>query len=689
MGRPRIHASDTERRRAQNERRKESRRLQPSHKLPVFLGIDGEGSGRGAEHAYVLLGAGDSAVSDVSGLGFGAIAGFLYSQFRSRPNAVWCGFFLGYDFTQWLKLLPEHKARRLFKPELRARRPVLNTDTGELESDPRGPFPVTWEGWEFDLLGMKRFKLRPEAGGAWMYINDAGPFFQASLLSVIDPAKWDVPVVTEAEYELVKRGKDNRDSAILDHDMVRYNALENEILSRLMDRLARGFAKAGVFLDKDQWFGPGQAASAWMAKAGVPDREMVHQAVTRNRPVRNPLDLGRLSYYGGWFEIFAHGLIPGTSWEYDINSAYPHIISRLPCLLHGSWFVDNTGISDPRPDSYRLVHASVLGRDPVCGAMLYRDKDHRISRPASSSGWYWEHELAAGMRAGVIYQVNIKEGVRYDPCGCRPPLRGVAGLYAERLRVGKDTPEGKTLKLLYNSIYGKFAQSIGEPRYGNALYASLITAGCRTLILDAIATHPEGTNALLMVATDGIYFRSRHPALPVSADLGSWSESAKENLLLFKPGVYWDDNTRERIRDGRDPHFKARGISAKAFAESLAAIDAAFARWDGVHRSSSGLPGRVWPAVKFTSSFSMVTCQQAIQRGRWDTAGSVDSIELVQDSDPSGKRGGLVNAGGIWRSFPHPGGEESVPYDKAFGQPDPDEYGITDDGTVRDSWKLR
>jgi hypothetical protein len=48
-----------------------------------------------------------------------------------------------------------------------------------------------------------------------------------------------------------------------------------------------------------------------------------------------------------------------------------------------------------------------------------------------------------------------------------------------------------------------------------------------------------------------------------------------------------------------------------------------------------------------------------------------------------------VNAGGIWRSFPHPGGEESVPYDKAFGQPDPDEYGITDDGTVRDSWKLR
>src|SRR6185312_6510244 len=53
---------------------------------------------------------------------------------------------------------------------------------------------------------------------------------------------------------------------------------------------------------------------------------------------RTPLlDAARSSYYGGWFEIFAHGHIPEVTWEYDINSAYPAIISRLPCLSHGRW----------------------------------------------------------------------------------------------------------------------------------------------------------------------------------------------------------------------------------------------------------------------------------------------------------------------------------------------------------------
>lgn len=683
MGRPRIYADDAERRRAQNERRKAERTARPYRRTPVFRGIDGEGTGRGGEHKYVLLGCGPEPAENPGGLDFSAIASHLYSQFKAHPDTVWCGFFLGYDFTQWLKLLPQHKAERLFHPEMRPRNPVLNKETGELEDNPLGPWPVTWDGWEFDILGMKRFKLRPEfpADSKWMYICDAGSFFQASLLSVINPASWSEPVVTEDEYAQIKAGKEHRDSASLDDDMRRYNALENDVLSRLMGRLARGFAKAGVHLDKDQWFGPGQAAAAWMASNGVPDGEMVHQAVTRNRAIRNPLDTGRMSYYGGWFEIFAHGHIPGTTWEYDINSAYPYIISRLPCLLHGNWELDDAPIRIGHDDSpIRLVHAAVLGKDPVCGAMLHRDKDHRISRPHSTSGWYWESELSAGISAGVIDDVQVLSGIRYLPCDCKPPLRGVAGLYEERLRVGKDTPEGKAYKLLYNSIYGKFAQSIGKPRFGNSIYASLITSGTREMILDAIATHPEGTNALLMVATDGLYFRSRHPALRTSQALGTWSETRKENLLLFKPGVYWDDDTRKRIGSGRDPRFKARGISSKAFAHKLAEIDTAFSRWDGTGD---------WPSVTFESGFSMVTCQQALQRGRWDTAGTVTDVWLDQDSDPSAKRlCPPYRDRDIWRTRVHPGGQESVPYDKTFGQPDPYEYGINDDGTVLDSWRL-
>ena len=54
-----------------------------------------------------------------------------------------------------------------------------------------------------------------------------------------------------------------------------------------------------------------------------------------------------------------------------------------------------------------------------------------------------------------------------------------------------------------------------------------------------------------MVATDGVYFTSKHPTLPISKDkLGLWEETEISGLTLMKPGVYWHDRTREQIRKG-------------------------------------------------------------------------------------------------------------------------------------------
>lgn len=701
MPRPRKYDSEQERRQAQNDRRK-AEKASPAKTVREFVGVDGEGTGEWKNHTYVLLGIADVQTTDTDGLKFEKIAESLWAQFLAHPNFVFAGFFLGYDFCQWFRSLPEERSRMLFHPEMRKRRPKkIDRETGEiLEENPLGPFPVRYKGWEFDLLGMKRFKLRKEGTAEWMYINDAGPFFQASFLRVIDPEEWgNDPVVTQEEYEKIKEGKDRRDVAVLDDNMRLYNALENAVLPRVLERMDKGLQRAGVYLKKDQWFGPGQAAQAWLAHIRAPTGKMVRDALANNGTNRDILYTGRMSYYGGWFEIFAHGHIPSISWEYDINSAYPYIAASLPCLLHGRWSKDESPVhADIRRSEYRLVHARVSGSDPVCGSMLHRRTNHSILRPSRTQGWYWESELAAGIRAGIIDDVEVLEGMRYEPCGCSPPLRGLAGLYDERLRVGKNTPEGKAFKLIYNSVYGKFAQSIGNPKYGNSIYASLITSGCREMIVDAIGTHPEGTNALVMVATDGVYFRSKHSGLALGSAMGQWEENQKKNLTLFKPGVYWDASVRQRIADGRDPRFKSRGISARAFAGQLSRIDAEFSSWG----RNASVAIRDFPKVTFTNGFSMITCLQALQRGKWHLAGTLGhepndicngcgGAHLIQDSDPVSKRRGLYRTGDIWRSRPwETGGAdiESVPYDRAFGQPDPDEYGITDDGTVLDGWRI-
>lgn len=646
------HASTTRRNNARDARRH-------AHQVE-FCGVDGEGD----DDTYLLLGVGGRHAAWPRGPEtIDDIFTFLWDCFLAAPRAVYCGFYLSYDFNMWLKMLPRERAERLLTDQ------GVATRQRRVKNGNPDPFPARYRDWEFDMLGNgKRFKLRRAGAGTWMYVNDAGPFFGTSLLKAIDPAAWPDPVVTPAEYDALVQGKARRDRVVLGEQLIAYNALENDVLARLLARLNAGLTAMGVRLRRDQWYGPGQAAQQWMA-AQRPLRRAV-TAVREHYPPALQQAL-RASYYGGRFEIAAHGIVPGQSWEYDINSAYPAAIAALPCAC-GSW---RHGTAKPPPrGGMVLVHGRAEGGSPHLGGLPYRRANGDILFPNVTVGWYWAHEVRAARRAGLVQYADVDEWWAYRPCGHPPPLAAIAGLYERRLAAGKNTPEGKACKLVYNSVYGKFAQSVGEPRFASALYASLITAACRAQVLDAIATHPGKAAAVLMIATDGVYFAGPHPGLPVSGRLGEWEAAEHGRLTLFKPGVYWDDAARQRIREGRDVAFKARGISARDFSAKIGEVDEEFALW----------PPASWPKVTFTASFAQVSCKQALAETRqrpWaykSRAGKViRDFQMVQDSDPSVKRDVSVMrfAGGAWRSRPHRRGPdnhgESTPYERKFGF-DPD-----------------
>jgi hypothetical protein len=546
------------------------------------------------------------------------------------------------------------------------------------------PFPVYIDGshedakWEVDILGMKRFQLRPgkryRADESWMYICDVGPFFATSFLNAINPAQWpDEPICTPEEYETIREGKGNRDAAAFGPDMIRYNLLENEVLARMMGRLNKGYVAIGVRLSKDKWFGPGQAAQAWMSANGAPTSADIQEHVPKDI-----LSMARDSYYGGWFEVFAHGHVPGMTHEYDINSAYPHVMRNLPCLLHGKW-------TEGKDGDITLIKAEVRGANLHIGAMQHRETKETILRPLVTIGTYWLHELQAAKRAGLVTSWKVHRKVGYKACSCPPPLRGVADLYQQRLQVNKNSVHGKACKGTYNSMYGKTAQSTGSPKFANPIYASLITSGCRTMILDAIATHPVGAPDVVMVATDGIYFRSPHNGLEIDGEkLGAWDHSVLHNLTLLKPGVYWSDKDRESVRAKKGLKLKSRGISAKDLAERMDEFDQMFQDWE---------PGKEWPALTINIAFRVTGPKVALMRGKWHTCGaSVRGDKVVVNSNPSLKRDTAVMEcrEGAWfsRSYvvPPSGMLESLPYRKEFGMSDLEETelgGITPDGTTR------
>lgn len=713
---------------------------------PNFVGVDGEGIDvwenhevwdeatqnvvlkRTRTHRYVLVSVGDKSFHrDGEMLTHEDVFNFLWEQKLARPDAVFVGFFLGYDFSQWLKTLPASRAYSLLHRDGIAKRKPTNAEM-------KFPFPVYHRGWSFDLLGMRRFKLRPHvrkedypqcvkahrspeqiadcAAGKhnvhpheWLYICDAGSFFQMSFMRAITE-KWKpgTEIVSQEEIAILQAGKDNRSSATIsdlrDGSLVKYNVLENDVLARLMNTVNEGFVEDGIRLKSNQWFGPGQAAQAWMKLIGLPTGNEIREEC----PTWG-IEAARQSYYGGWFEIMMHGPVPGTTYTYDINSAYPHAIAQLPCLLHGTWTRGEGKPPRLPKGALQLIDARVVGRDPYIGAMPHRRHEGSIVRPHRTSGWYWQHEIDAARRAGVISQTFIDGWVRYEPCDCPPPVRAIADLYQSRLEVGKNSPYGKSKKLVYNSAYGKFAQSVGEPRFSNSVYASLITAGCRTMILDAIATHPEKTRAVAMVATDSVTFLTPHPTLDVSADeLGKWDSGTYENLSLMMPGLYWDDRSREAIRLGNTPSLKSRGVSARDLGKFIYTIDR---KWEILmDRRPDPRSGEIWwlaeqaPQVEIFIEFAIVSPKLAVFRDKWWECGMVlwgSSRKL--SADPFSKRLSMYVANEfdrkiirshLWDEIPDE--PRTYPYEKTFGVVLDDEMQIaeellTPDGSIAGAYR--
>lgn len=675
-----------------------------------FVSVDGEGvtDPETGEHRYVLLSYGEHHLErDGAHLEFLEIMEFLWSCFEEDTSAIVVGFYLSYDFGQWIRTLPEERARMLLdKANIEKRKPKKYKH--------KAPFPVDYEGWDFDYLPGKRFKIRKQGKTAvsyyekdrytgeqklktpWLYICDAGSYFQSTFLKAIDPKGNPNPVVTPEEYTIIEEGKARRESADFDPAMIKYNKLECDVLSRLMAQLEEGMREENLRPERDKWHGPGQLAQLWMRKIKVPEGETLRAIIPEE--VRTA---ARCSYYGGWFETFWHGPVEGESYSYDINSAYPFVMASLPCLLHGEWIHQQEGSKGKLLtwaekaellQGFVLVRAHVEGTHSVVGAMRHRQPNRSILRPRSTLGWFWGSELAASLQAAFVSKVRLYEAWTYKrQCDCPPPLAPIADLYQGRLAVGKASPAGKARKLVYNSCAGKFQQSIGEPVFGNPVYASAITSGCRTLIAQAIACHPQGAQELLMVATDGVSFRTPHTALELDdRRLGAWTEQRHQNLSLFMSGVYWDDAARKRIAEGEQPVFKSRGVSARDLASNIEALDRAWKQFD-----ETG-----WPAMKFPVRFQLVSPKQALARRKWELCGAVithaneATWPLVQgvpreplraiDSNPRRTR----IASGPGRSNPYQQGKEleSLPYDGTFGDElreyQENEFGDNPDGPV-------
>lgn len=625
---------------------------------PEFCGVDGEGGNvpepgtlfegmspadnPPVRHQYLSLRCGAELLETGKPLNWWECFDFICDQ---PLNVIMVAYFFDYDVTMMIRTLPEERVRRLLYRHLRDHGHGVNNF---LPVDVHAPNGMDFQ---IDYLPHKEFKVRRLGDKHWHVINDVGQFFQSSFLKSLD--KWDIG--DSEQRAMIAKGKSMRsDFAEFTDEIRAYNAWECVLLEQLMTNFRSVCWETGYVPKK--WQGPGYLASAMLQRHGVPRRDDI--PILKNEQFRA---LAQAAYYGGRFETTAAGPIRGRVFQYDINGAYVALLRSLPCLIHGSWRrVRN------RPDRglyFGKVRFNHSGRRYLHN-LPFRRVDGTIYYPNRATGVYWSCELEAAERAGT--EIDFVQGWLYEGhCECRW-FDFVDSYYAERVRLGKSA-KGYVLKLAGNSIYGKLAQSIGYAPWANPVWAGLITAGCRTMLIDAYSQAPD---ECFMLATDGLFMGTKLD-LPLSSKLGEWEETVHEDgIFIVQPGIYYTG-----------AEAKSRGVERGRIGDLRNEFEAA---WTATIESRPDGYRVEVPVDNF------ITAKQALQRNKWHLAGTwvKDTREITFNWDNKRVWGIATKTDRdvAHRSWPHgfaDGFPESTPYKRIIGgnlQVDPAEERFQDAG---------
>ena len=568
-----------------------------------FIGCDGEGGGTDAEgrQNFLLLRIGDRELETGEHLSSAECLEFIC---QSPADVILVGFYFGYDTTMILRDLDKARLKRLFdpweKPDETIKTPV-NEQTRRMRWTYYKNYGIKYLPRQYlsvcrlDLLGMP-------IEGTTRTIYETGGFFQGKFAKIIK----DFAIPTDEEQKLIEKMKEQRhDFTVITPIIREYNRLECDLLARLME-VFRDCCKAATLKSEGDkakdlvprtWNGAGKLATRLHAVFGT-----ITSAEVKKIVPKHCLQMAHEAYYGGRFEVTQIGLIPGPINEYDISSAYPDAMQFLPCLYHGKWLP----FGDKGPSNKGSLYlASVYfthGEPMSLYGMPIRDPSGTIYWPRSGNGTYWSVELESAKALGCKWQ--FKEGYEYvKTCKCHS-FPWVNDLFVYRRSIGKSA-KGYPIKLGLNSLYGKFAQRIGNPRYGNFLYASLITARTRARINQAIASDPD---SVVMIATDGVY-STRPLVLDEGTSLGQWEHQTFESIFIVKPGLYW---TPEKL--------KTRGVAKEDIEKNRQRFETEWQNFavSSLRRKDGAFSAPIIP-VK-TKLF--VGLKLAFARGKPETAGT-------------------------------------------------------------------
>lgn len=501
----------------------------------------------------------------------------IISTAERYPYAIHVGYGFRYDGNMMLQDFSEKLIERLLR-------------------DGHARFRADGTQWSLQWIPGKMFTItKRHASGhnktskTTAKIYDYSAFFGGStFLNAAEQILRDE--LTADDRDVIERGKTARGAQGWDEldDVIHYWSREILLIKRVFEKFRGVMYQAGFAL-KD-WYGPGALANYINTVHKIRPHLAAAQVTSTFMP-HAVHEASKVAFSGGRFELFQAGRIQGPLYSIDINSAYPHALTMVPSLdpNYGHWRHRDDPRETVRFGVYRISYVAPGGRlfEKRPHPLFWRDHHGLISYPNKVHGWYYSPEarMVMGMPG-----VTVHEGWEWIVHEEVFPWEFLHDMYETRQRLGKSNLLSMPFKLGPNSLYGKYAQTIGwnqkenlPPRSHALPVAGWVTSYCRSMLWGVIRQIPD---KIIACETDSV-FTTVDPAtlnLTIGDGLGEWGVTNYDELMYLQSGMY------HYKQDGEWRGVRSRGMSRTEYPPDVAA-----------EYLASLMPGTEWSPLSITT----------------------------------------------------------------------------------------
>ncbi len=428
---------------------------------------------------------------------------FTPSQFpkclftRRYRNRTFVAYNLKYEISAFLQRLTPHSL-------------AILRNTGE----------CTHKGYKYAVIGNKCLKISKGKNAVTMF--DIYNFYMASLDKVAQQFLADYKLKTDVKTFTPESVQDNFS------EVVNYCIKDAILVRDLATLLIAKFRKLGIEIRK--------LYSIAYVSYQYFSTKCPYVVVKRYwRDYRYLLDYAIKSYNGGKFEVTKKGA--GYYYEYDIVSAYP---SEIANLIDISWARVEHDKKYRKDSIYSFlkcvidipfnVHSPVALKQGTVNTYPVG----RINKVITKKEY--EYLLSVGCTIKIINAWHILCDNKQYPY--RYEINKLSALKAE-YKSNKNKFDYHVIKIMMNSLYGKFVQLIESNNYWkagrswNPIYASVICANTRLHVTQYQQIH----SSVVAVHTDSIISDNPLP-IQTKTNLGAMSYECEGQGVILGSGVY-------------------------------------------------------------------------------------------------------------------------------------------------------